>query len=117
MKKLLITAICLFSTLAIFADDPPVREGDKCNANNENGRIRRTSSTYTSRRDDNNGVEGSAEAQAKAGWFSAGAEVKGDKRQSASDYETHTSSGYECVTDRASYSNWNDGHMTRKVRK
>lgn len=113
MKKLLITAICLFSSLAIFADDPPVREGDKCNANGENGRIQRTTSTYTSRKDNDSGAEGSANAKVKAGWFSGGVEAKSDSRHSESDYESHETTRYECVTDKATYSNWNDGHRTR----
>lgn len=113
MKKLLITAVCLFSTLAIFADDPPVREGDKCNANMENGRIQRTTSTYTNRRDDDSGARAEANAKAKAGWFSAGVEASSEKQSSNSDYESHEVSGYQCVTDRATYNNWNDGHLTR----
>lgn len=117
MKKMLITVVCIFSSLAIFAEDPPVRQGDKCNANGENGRIQATHSTYTNRRDDDSGAKGEANAKVKAGWFSAGAEVSGEKQRSESDYESHEVSGYQCVTDRATYNNWNDGHLTRTTRK
>ena len=107
MKKLFIVALCLFSSTSIFAGDPPVREGDKCNANNQNGRIQYFE--MSSGGSNTKSTEYGGNATVNAGAVSAGA--NGSVRNS---HETDASTkvtGYQCVTDRATYDNWNDGHI------
>ncbi len=115
MKKILLTAVAVTFTLCGYAATPDWKEqaGKPCNANGEDGRVQVYEQKSYGRSEDKNDWGASAEASYESKRFKAGGKGEYSESSNKSRGEESTVYGTQCVTDRATYYNYKDGHINK----